>query len=82
MAWDVVDSIHLAQDRNQRRTPLNIVINTGVQCKERNFLTSSVIINFSSRILLHGFSSYDVETEFLNTCLHTKRLNTWAYLYI
>jgi hypothetical protein len=38
--WEVVDSMHLAQDRDQWWALMNTVMNLQVPKQERNFLTS------------------------------------------
>jgi len=40
IVWKGVDCIHLAQDMNQWRAPVNTVVNLRVPLKARNFLTS------------------------------------------
>jgi hypothetical protein len=47
MVWEVVDWIHLAQDRDQWRTLVNTIM-------IGDFLTGWVTISFSRRTLLHG----------------------------
>jgi hypothetical protein len=54
IGWEVVNWIHLAQDRDQWRTLVTTVINLWIPQKAGNFLTSSAIISFSGRTLLHG----------------------------
>jgi hypothetical protein len=51
---EVVEWIHLAQDRNQCMARENNVINFPASQKEGNFLTSCVTTSFSKRTLLPG----------------------------
>jgi hypothetical protein len=56
IGWEVMDWIHLVQDRDQRRGLVETVINLRVPRKEGNFLTNWVTVSFSRRILIHGVS--------------------------
>jgi hypothetical protein len=56
MAWEVMDWIHLIQDRDQWKALVNTVMNLWAPQKSGNFLTSSVTISFSSRSLLRCVS--------------------------
>jgi hypothetical protein len=53
IGWEVLDYMHLAQDRGQRWAVVNTVMNFRVPYKEGNLLTSYVTISFS-RTQLHG----------------------------
>jgi hypothetical protein len=54
LGYEVVDWIHLLQDRDQRQAPLNALMNFRFPQKARNFLTSRTTVSFSRRTLLHG----------------------------
>jgi hypothetical protein len=54
IVWEFVGWIHLAQDRDQRRTVVNKIMNLWVSLKAESFLTSCVTVSFSRRTLLHG----------------------------
>jgi hypothetical protein len=47
--WDVVDWIHLAQDRDHWRTLVNTVMSLRVQYNAGNFLSGCTIGSFSRR---------------------------------
>jgi hypothetical protein len=51
-----VNWINLAQDRNQFQALVNMVINLWAPKILRNFLTSSVSISSSRKVLLNGVS--------------------------
>jgi hypothetical protein len=57
--WEVVDWMHLAQDRDQWWAVVNTVMNLGVLYKAGNLLTSWVTISFSSMTLLMKLVSYN-----------------------
>jgi hypothetical protein len=50
---EVVDWIHLAQDRDKWQALLNMVMNLRVPKEAGDFLTSRMTISFSRRTLLH-----------------------------
>jgi len=54
-----MDWIHLAQNRDQWRALVSMVIILRIQYTTENFLTSWVTISFSRRELLRGFSYRD-----------------------
>jgi hypothetical protein len=53
---EVVDWIHLIQDRGQCRVTAKRIMKLRVQWKAGNFLTSWVTVSFSRRTLLYGVS--------------------------
>jgi hypothetical protein len=52
--WEGVDWMHLVQDRDQWQ----VLVNTVMNLQTGNFLTDSVTVSFSRRILLHGVSFF------------------------
>jgi hypothetical protein len=56
MRYENVNWIQLAQDMNQLRKLLNMVINLLVPYKTENFLTIYVTVSFSRRTTLHALS--------------------------
>jgi hypothetical protein len=55
MWWEVVNRMHMAQDRDQWRALVNTITNLRVPKKAGNFLTSWVTVSFS-RTVLHAVS--------------------------
>jgi hypothetical protein len=51
--WDGMDWIDLAQDRDQWRTLVNMVMNLRVPQNAGKFLSSCTIVSFSRRAQLH-----------------------------
>jgi len=52
--WEVVDRIHMAQDRAHRQVTTNTVMNLRAPLKAQNFLTSLTTGSFLRRTLLRG----------------------------
>jgi len=58
IGWEYVTWIYLAQDRDQWKAPVNMVMDVQVPQKAQNLLTSWVTISFSRRPQLYGVSSF------------------------
>jgi len=56
IGWEVVEWVHLAQNREQWRAIVSMVMNLRVPEKAENFLTNSVTVSFSRRTLPYGVS--------------------------
>jgi hypothetical protein len=52
--WGCMDWIHLAQDRNQVRAPVNTAINLGLPYNVDKFLSREAVCGFSKRTWLHA----------------------------
>jgi hypothetical protein len=51
--WDGMDRIHLAQNRDQWRAPVNMVMNPRVPSDAGKFLSGCTIGSFSGRAQFH-----------------------------
>jgi hypothetical protein len=63
--WKVVNWIHLARGKNQRRDLVNTVMNLPVPLEAGNFKTRSEIISLSRTNRVHGFRMCKLKTNFL-----------------
>jgi len=67
--WEIVDWMHLAQDRYQWWALVNTVMNLRVPWKARNFLTSAVTMGFSRRTRSMDGSLYSDRIRGFSTLL-------------